>query len=117
MIAAVVLYRIICVIVDLFLTEWHKLVGEMPSLDCLQRMPHKVRAYTWLNMHYFRPKVGEPRSVDEVSQLVHGFINMVRYGQLSPVEGVDAWQFFVFNVSKITSSAPVSSEGRYEIVH
>ena len=102
-------------IVGLFDDEWHKLIMVRADYAMFPRLPHKVHAYKWLNDQYFKPKVGEPRSVEHVSQLVHNFMRMVRYDEITPKQGYSAWQCFVAHISRVSTNDTPSALDRSKV--
>lgn len=88
-------------IVGLFMDEWHKVVMTRNDYAMIPRLPHKIAAYKWLNDQFFKPSTGDPRTVEQVSQLVLSFMQKVRYDEITPKQGYSAWQCFIANISKL----------------
>lgn len=87
-------------IVNMFLTEWRDVTNYRRELSHVPVIPHRVAAYQWLNSQYFKPDVGEPKTVEEVGILIASFMNKVRYGDISPKSNMTAWQCFIYNIKK-----------------
>jgi biotin operon repressor len=93
------------IVVDHFLREWQSTVAKRPEYGMIQRCPNKVAAYSWLNLHYFKPEHGQPVSAAHVVTLVDEFMSRVRTDQITPTAGFTAWQCFVKNVGRLGSGA------------